>query len=141
MSELQNTSPAARGWQSPRWAPQPLPVQTPALTTLAASFASYPQELTLRLETPSRLTQIQILSHEYKASARAHPRPPAPLHPRAFLTTLLHLMRVPGVCSLLLATAKGRAALSRACNSMLVSASLSELLIESLGRLEWAEWP
>lgn len=65
----------------------------------------------------------------------------APLHPSVFFTILLQLMRVPGVCSLLLATAKGRAALSRACNSMLVSAGPPELLIESLGRLECAELP
>ena len=30
------------------------------------AHAAYPQELTLLLDKPSRVTQVQILSHEYK---------------------------------------------------------------------------
>lgn len=33
-------------------------------------FSQYPQDLTLRLEAPSRLAQIQLLSHEFKIAAK-----------------------------------------------------------------------
>lgn len=32
-------------------------------------FCNYPQEILLRLEAPCKVHQLQILSHEYKASA------------------------------------------------------------------------
>lgn len=49
--ELLYHSAHTRGWQTPR-------------------FCRYPQELVLRLDRPSRIQQIQILSHEYKISQR-----------------------------------------------------------------------
>lgn len=33
-------------------------------------FTQYPQELTLRLDAPARLHQVQLLSHEFKVAAR-----------------------------------------------------------------------
>jgi hypothetical protein len=48
--ELNFHSPHTKGWQSPR-------------------FCKFPQELTLQLEKPAQVHQIQLLSHEYKASA------------------------------------------------------------------------
>ncbi len=33
-------------------------------------FSQYPQDLTLRLEAPARLAQIQLLSHEFKIAAK-----------------------------------------------------------------------
>lgn len=33
-------------------------------------YCQYPQELTLCLECPARLTQIQLLSHEYKIAGK-----------------------------------------------------------------------
>eukprot|EP00195_Chlamydomonas_chlamydogama_P012277 CAMPEP_0202901254 /NCGR_PEP_ID=MMETSP1392-20130828/14151_1 /ASSEMBLY_ACC=CAM_ASM_000868 /TAXON_ID=225041 /ORGANISM="Chlamydomonas chlamydogama, Strain SAG 11-48b" /LENGTH=824 /DNA_ID=CAMNT_0049587793 /DNA_START=202 /DNA_END=2677 /DNA_ORIENTATION=+ len=49
--ELLYHSPQTRGWQTPR-------------------FCTYPQELVLRLEFPSKVQQIQILSHEYKIASK-----------------------------------------------------------------------
>ncbi|KAK9803394.1 hypothetical protein WJX72_004936 [[Myrmecia] bisecta] len=50
-TELLYHSPQTRGWQCPR-------------------FCSFPQEVVLRLEEPSRIQQIQILSHEYKIATK-----------------------------------------------------------------------
>ncbi|GMH32444.1 hypothetical protein BSKO_00278 [Bryopsis sp. KO-2023] len=49
--ELLYHSPQTKGWQSPR-------------------FCKYPQEIVLRLETSSKIHQIQVLSHEYKIASR-----------------------------------------------------------------------
>lgn len=49
--ELLYHSPHTRGWQTPR-------------------FCQYPQELVLRLDMPARISQIQILSHEFKISQK-----------------------------------------------------------------------
>jgi len=49
--ELLYHSAHTRGWQTPR-------------------FCRYPQEVVLRLDRPSRVQQIQILSHEYKIAQR-----------------------------------------------------------------------
>lgn len=49
--ELLYHSPQTRGWQCPR-------------------FAQYPQEIILKLEFPSKVQQIQILSHEYKIATK-----------------------------------------------------------------------
>ena len=35
-------------------------------------FSRFPQEIVLRLEEPSKVHQIQILSHEYKVKFRRH---------------------------------------------------------------------
>lgn len=58
--ELNFHSPHTKGWQSPR-------------------FCKFPQELTLQLEKPAQVHQIQLLSHEYKASACARNAPSNPL--------------------------------------------------------------
>jgi len=49
--ELNTHSPHTRGWQSPR-------------------FCDFPQEIGLQLEAPSRLTQVQLLSHQSKIATR-----------------------------------------------------------------------
>ncbi|KAJ9516820.1 hypothetical protein QJQ45_027229 [Haematococcus lacustris] len=49
--ELLFHSPQTRGWQTPR-------------------FCKYPQEVVLKLETPCKIQQIQILSHEYKIATK-----------------------------------------------------------------------
>jgi len=49
--ELLYHSPQTRGWQCPR-------------------FCKFPQEITLQLESPSQIQQIQILSHEYKIATK-----------------------------------------------------------------------
>lgn len=50
-TELLQHRPQSRGWQSAR-------------------NAAFPQELAFVLDTPARLTQLQILSHEYKIASR-----------------------------------------------------------------------
>ncbi|KAL4436783.1 hypothetical protein ABPG75_003922 [Micractinium tetrahymenae] len=50
-SELLFHSHDSKGWCTPR-------------------FSQYPQDLTLRLEAPARLAQIQLLSHEFKIAAK-----------------------------------------------------------------------
>ncbi|KAL4423299.1 hypothetical protein ABPG77_004568, partial [Micractinium sp. CCAP 211/92] len=51
-SELLVHSHDSKGWCTPR-------------------FSQYPQDLTLRLEAPARLAQIQLLSHEFKIAAKS----------------------------------------------------------------------
>jgi hypothetical protein len=73
---------AARAGQHPP-APNSLPTTTctlPAPTSTHVSllhlpppafrFGQYPQELTLALDAPARLAQIQLLSHEFKIAAK-----------------------------------------------------------------------
>ena len=50
-SELLTPSPNSKGWQSPR-------------------FCDYPQEMTLQFTTPSKVKQIQFLSHQSKISSK-----------------------------------------------------------------------
>jgi hypothetical protein len=45
-------------------------VLTRALSALRR-YCAYPQEITLRLDVPARVQQIQILSHEYKVRRAA----------------------------------------------------------------------
>ena len=95
-SELLYPGPDSKGWCTPRCAvggaggggrglcPSCLP-RLPAAITRAAPSAplththssahpcrhcQYPQELTLRLEQPARLAQVQLLSHEFKIAGR-----------------------------------------------------------------------
>ncbi|MEW5308551.1 MAG: hypothetical protein WDW38_000501 [Sanguina aurantia] len=75
--ELLFHSPQTRGWHSPR-------------------FCKYPQEILLRLEQPSKIQQIQILSHEYKIATKVEvfvggPNPGEPDPSQAALKRLGYL--------------------------------------------------
>ncbi len=79
--ELLTHSPNTRGWQCERCGAAALrhamrrcnpkarclSVRAADAPRVRASYCAYPQEITLRLEVPARVQQIQILSHEYKA--------------------------------------------------------------------------
>lgn len=50
-TELLSQSPSSKGWQSPR-------------------FCDYPQEMTLQFNAPTKIKQIQFLSHQSKISSK-----------------------------------------------------------------------